>query len=215
MVGGGNLPLWKIWESQLGWWHSQQKWENKSHVPNHQPDICLRLKLLYPSSGRRRQSWISWQDMCCTCMSDPREERHGRWSEEKESTTWKEKQHLDTVCWHNTAQKRSFNMSRITSNSHRKWWVPSCFKVGSIPGLVGVCLKYKQLDSKKYFKTGLVRIFRDFKNTSRILQTVCTSRMVFTSAAQARLFAYKHSCHPCCVPYGHQSLSPKHDKAHW
>ena len=27
------LPLWKIRVRQLGWWHSQVIWENKSHVP--------------------------------------------------------------------------------------------------------------------------------------------------------------------------------------
>ena len=32
-------PLWKIWVSQLGWWHSQDMESHKSHVPNHQPDF--------------------------------------------------------------------------------------------------------------------------------------------------------------------------------
>ena len=31
-------PSEKIWVRQLGWWHSQVIWKNKSHVPNHQPD---------------------------------------------------------------------------------------------------------------------------------------------------------------------------------
>ena len=31
-----DLPLWKIWLRQLGWWHSQ--YIGKKHVPNHQPD---------------------------------------------------------------------------------------------------------------------------------------------------------------------------------
>jgi hypothetical protein len=30
---------------QLGWWHSQI-WKNKSHVPNHQPDIYILLAWL-------------------------------------------------------------------------------------------------------------------------------------------------------------------------
>ena len=29
LVGGGNLPLWKIWLRQLGWWHSQYMWKYK------------------------------------------------------------------------------------------------------------------------------------------------------------------------------------------
>ena len=33
-----DLPLWKIWVRQLGWWNSQYDGKNKSHVPNHQPD---------------------------------------------------------------------------------------------------------------------------------------------------------------------------------
>ena len=32
-----DLPLWKIWLHQLGWWFPI--WKNKSHVPNHQPAI--------------------------------------------------------------------------------------------------------------------------------------------------------------------------------
>ena len=38
LVGGFNLPLWKIWVRQLGWWHSQYMESHKAHVPNHQPD---------------------------------------------------------------------------------------------------------------------------------------------------------------------------------
>ena len=34
-----DLPLWKIWVRQLGWWHSQHMESHKSHVPNHQPVI--------------------------------------------------------------------------------------------------------------------------------------------------------------------------------
>ena len=29
LVGGFSPPLWKIWVSQLGWWHSQYQWVNK------------------------------------------------------------------------------------------------------------------------------------------------------------------------------------------
>ena len=35
------LPLWKIWIRQLGWWHSQYMGSHKSHVPSHQPVICV------------------------------------------------------------------------------------------------------------------------------------------------------------------------------
>ena len=45
VVGGFNLPLWKIWVRQLGSWHSQYMVENKSHVPNHQPGNIMRRDL--------------------------------------------------------------------------------------------------------------------------------------------------------------------------
>ena len=38
VVGGFNLPLWKIWVRQLGSWHPNI-WKNNIHVPNHQPVI--------------------------------------------------------------------------------------------------------------------------------------------------------------------------------
>ena len=53
LVGGFNLPLWKIWVSQLGWWHSQYM-EHKIHVPNHQPDLLKNViyhDLRFPRFG--------------------------------------------------------------------------------------------------------------------------------------------------------------------
>ena len=41
LVGGFNLPIWKIWFRQLGWWHSQYEWKNNPNVPNHRPGILL------------------------------------------------------------------------------------------------------------------------------------------------------------------------------
>ena len=38
LVGGMFQPLWNIWVRQLGWLFPTE-WENKSHVPNHQPAI--------------------------------------------------------------------------------------------------------------------------------------------------------------------------------
>ena len=35
-----DLPLWKTWVRQWEGWHPIYEMENKSHVPNHQPDIC-------------------------------------------------------------------------------------------------------------------------------------------------------------------------------
>ena len=32
-----DLPIWKIWVRQLGWWHFQYMESHKIHVPNHQP----------------------------------------------------------------------------------------------------------------------------------------------------------------------------------
>ena len=32
-----DLPLWKIWVRQMGWWNSQYMESHKIHVPNHQP----------------------------------------------------------------------------------------------------------------------------------------------------------------------------------
>ena len=32
LVGGFNLPLWKIWVRHLGWWTSQLIWKNHIHV---------------------------------------------------------------------------------------------------------------------------------------------------------------------------------------
>ena len=42
------LHLWKIWARQLGWWHPQLIWENKSHVPNHQPVISWFIDHRWP-----------------------------------------------------------------------------------------------------------------------------------------------------------------------
>ena len=43
MVGGFNLPLWKMmeWVRQLGWWHAQYDGKHQSHVPNHRPAIVF------------------------------------------------------------------------------------------------------------------------------------------------------------------------------
>ena len=42
-LAGGFNPSEK-YERQLGWWHSQYM-ENKIHVPNHQPDVNVLLRL--------------------------------------------------------------------------------------------------------------------------------------------------------------------------
>ena len=39
LVGGFNLPLWKIWVRQLGLRNSQYMESHKNHVPNHQTAI--------------------------------------------------------------------------------------------------------------------------------------------------------------------------------
>ena len=39
-LAGGLKPS-ERYERQLGWWHSQYFWKNKSHVPNHQPEYLL------------------------------------------------------------------------------------------------------------------------------------------------------------------------------
>ena len=58
LVGGLNLPLWRIWVrqlGQLGWWLFPTEWNNKIHVPNHQSDnlSCTPNADLMPRVKRR------------------------------------------------------------------------------------------------------------------------------------------------------------------
>ena len=41
LVGGFNLPLWKIWVSNSWDDDIPNIWKNKMHVPNHQPDAVF------------------------------------------------------------------------------------------------------------------------------------------------------------------------------
>ena len=47
LVGGGRPPLWKIWTS-IGMISNPNIWENKIHVPNHQPDSIIWIHLTFP-----------------------------------------------------------------------------------------------------------------------------------------------------------------------
>jgi hypothetical protein len=47
-----DLPLWKIWLCQRGWWHSQYMENQKIHVPNHQPAISWLIIVWFPRSCR-------------------------------------------------------------------------------------------------------------------------------------------------------------------
>ena len=54
LVGGFSPPLWKIWLRQLGWWHSQQKWEHKIHgnQTTNQKLYINQLRWLFPIYGK-------------------------------------------------------------------------------------------------------------------------------------------------------------------
>ena len=68
-------PSEKWWtESQLGWWHSQYDGKNKSHVPNHQPDIVT-----VEISHRFAPLFTTALDITCKLL----QAKDGRWSKEK------------------------------------------------------------------------------------------------------------------------------------
>ena len=56
-----NLPLWKIWVRQMGWWDFPIWWDgkNKIHVPNHQPEW-----IGFPKGKCENQKtpWSSWEN---------------------------------------------------------------------------------------------------------------------------------------------------------
>ena len=74
------LPLWKIWVRQLGWWHSQ-RWKNKIHVPNHQPDMiivglngdgCMMLHdIRHFSMVFANSRWVSGHVSCVPWLCSP------------------------------------------------------------------------------------------------------------------------------------------------
>ena len=47
LVGGWTLSLWKIWKT-VGMMIIPNRWENKSHLPNHQPAMALKWHLWIP-----------------------------------------------------------------------------------------------------------------------------------------------------------------------
>ena len=76
MVGGWDLPLWKIWVRQLGWLFMiiPNIWENKSHVPV--TTNILQVSPMLPSRGQHdlgKTGWLSaWKKNTCSgCLSAP------------------------------------------------------------------------------------------------------------------------------------------------
>ena len=55
-----DLPLWKIWVRQLGWWHSQL---NGKNVPNHQPGIFLSKMFQGLPMLSLVLAWDAWDEL--------------------------------------------------------------------------------------------------------------------------------------------------------
>ena len=62
-----ELPLWKIWVRQLGWWTSQLIWNNKACSSHYQP--VIRLITTWSSSQRKAQTSVGSSTLCpSSCM---------------------------------------------------------------------------------------------------------------------------------------------------
>ena len=80
-----DLPLWKIWVRQLGWWHSQYMESHKNHVWHHQPVMIFHGPMAWLSEKSSKRGF-------------PEEIRRGvqKWNFERQSQSgfvWK--------CWVN------------------------------------------------------------------------------------------------------------------